>query len=156
MKLHSYLSLVGLFVLALLTTGCGGDGVKRLELAGKATFGGEPIVFGTIEFVPDKDRGHSGPAGYARIEDGLYDTRNDGQGVIQGAYKVIVTAYSAKLETTDTETMENPPDPPAPMFRNYTLELDLQSSEQNIEVPAEAQGHGLTGAGAPRRGANEP
>lgn len=65
------------------------------------------------------------------------------------------TAFSSKPEDVDTEAMENPPELPQPLFRNFTLELDLTSPEQNIEVPAEAQGHGLTDPGAPRR-SNEP
>jgi hypothetical protein len=140
--------------MALFASGCGGDDIERLDLEGNATFAGDPIVYGTVEIVPEE--GHKGPAGFAEIVQGKYNTQDGGKGILKGPHRVLVTAYSAKPEAVDTEGMANPPEPPMPLFRNYSLKLDLQSTDQNLEIPKEAMGHGLALEKGTRRPSNEP
>ena len=42
-------------------------------------------------FEPDTEKGNRGPADYATIREGKYDTREDGQGTIGGPHLVRVT-----------------------------------------------------------------
>ncbi len=150
------LSLTISLSLAIFCCGCGGGSdIERMDVSGTASFAGQPIVYGTIEFVPDTAKGHSGPAGSADIIDGKYDTAKNGQAIVKGPHQVRVTAYPEPLPQTEPVD-DTPISGPEPLFVGYALELDLQTSEQNIEVPASAKGFRLSGQGQMPRYSNEP
>jgi len=117
----------------VLASGCGG-GVddNSIHCAGKATYKGQPIPYGTLVFNPDQQAGHKGRQGFATIEDGQYDTRT-GTPVTPGHYVVKVTAYRSKpdLSGDETSTAANV----APLFPEYSLKLEVKSESQDIEVP---------------------
>lgn len=128
-------------LLCLVLLGCGGgDGVNRVHVSGTATFDGQPIVYGHVNFMPDA--GHTAPPGFAEIIDGKYDTAEvNGRGIVEGPHLVRVTAYPSALpETGEDETAETEEVPP--LFVNYELKVDLKAPSYGIDVPAEAAAKG--------------
>lgn len=138
------------FVLFLLLNslvlGCGQSGVSQAPISGDVTFAGQPIVFGTIQIIPDKSKGHTGPAANLDIVNGHFEGRGSGKGIVAGPHVLLVTAYG-----------EVPPDPPAdesanvvippgpePLFVKYKIEADLKGGVQRFEIPETARGFGLT------------
>lgn len=75
---------------AIVLSGCGQSGGPRLPLAGTVTFAGRPVPAGRIDFLPDTGRGGDGPAGFAAIRGGRFDTRDGGRGVVAGPYLAVV------------------------------------------------------------------
>lgn len=145
-----------LAAMALLAGGCGGDELEKLDLSGTATFGGEPIVYGTMTFTPDRSQGHKGgPQGYTEIVNGKYDTAANGEGVVPGPHSVRVTAYPEPLPEPPPDAARDeslpPPSGPEPLFVGYTIELDLQEPKQDIVIPAEAEGFDLYAPSGGRR-----
>lgn len=139
------------FILLALFVGCGNGGVERHNISGTATFDGQPIVYGQVEFISKHGQGVDAPSGTAGIRDGKYDTSIDGQGVVAGPYELLVTAYPTKLPETDDETSEVAE--VEPIFFNYAIEATLTPPTFNIEVPPDAEGHGLGGSSKRR---NDP
>ena len=124
-------------VCSFLLTGCGSSEPQPIDIHGTATFDGKPIVFGTVEFIPDSTRQMSGPAGNAEIVDGKFDTSQAGRGVFPGAYLARVTAYEERTAaTSNDETVASNAKPP--IFVNYDVEVVLGPDENVIEVPASA------------------
>jgi hypothetical protein len=109
--------LVGCGVMSLLLAGCGESGPHRYHVAGKITWRGQPIPAGILYFDPDIAAGHDGPQGYAIIQDGQFDTRNEGAG--QGGGKYVLRVFGA----------DGIPGPEAPMgkplFPEHTQLVDL-------------------------------
>src|SRR5262245_10803606 len=78
-----HLAALGIVVLA----GCGGE--RTYELSGSVTFKGKPVPTGQIMLEPDASAGNKGPAAFAKIKDGHYDTRIlEGRGTVGGPHIV--------------------------------------------------------------------
>ena len=123
--------------LSILAVGCGGgDNGGRHRLAGTATFGGEPIAYGAVEFKPA-----SGPMGSAVIRDGEFDTELEGEGVISGEHQILVTGYTEEPVVSDDETEDVEEVPP--LFVHYELNGDLSGDSFHIVVPKDAEGFGV-------------
>ena len=126
-------SLLGLFVLA----GCGNpadSGPERFALKGKVTFGGQPVVYGTMMIEPDRDKGNSGPSTRVMIDDGAYDTSaNNAKGSISGPMVVHITGYESK-------TSDDPEKGPKTLFEDYTTNVTIEGTNEalNFDVPADA------------------
>jgi hypothetical protein len=130
----AFLFRAALVVLGGLAVGCGGDGNHRLS--GKVTFKGQPVPAGKVYIMPDGAKGNTGPAGYANIKDGLYDTAAiGGKGTKGGPVKIAVEGID--------------PTPPAGagpdvtstvLFARYETTADLPDADstKDIDVPAEA------------------
>jgi hypothetical protein len=144
----------GLVVIGLLSVfGCG-SADPRKHVAGSVTFGGQPIVYGVMEFVPDKAKDHSGPAGSAEIVDGKFDTSQGGQGIFPGPHLVRISAMEERpIAGSADETVVSQPKPP--LFSGYVIEATVNGGPQDFDVPESAKGFGL-GSGAPVRRANDP
>jgi len=115
--------------------GCGG-GTKLNRVSGRVTFNGQPVPAGKIYFTPDAAKGNSGPAGFADIKDGAYDTSAaGGQGVAPGPVAV-------RIEGTDGSKA---------LFVGYqtSVELPQGSSTQDFEVPSSAAKNLPKDAGPP-------
>lgn len=141
-------------VFSLLVSGCGGGDIKLEHVAGNATFAGQPIVFGLIEFIPDKQAEHAGPAGAAEIVDGKFDTAQDGTGIAPGPHLVRITAYEERPNPgtgDETQVVANKP----PIFVGYTIEASVGAGNRDFDVPADAKGFDLMKEGV-KRAANEP
>jgi hypothetical protein len=122
-----------------ICSGCGGaaDGPKRYDVSGTITYGGQPVLAGTIMFEPDASKGNKGPAGYAEIRDGKYDTRGEaGKGTIGGPHVVRITGLDPSKAVPDLL-----PDGP-PLFSDYQTTADLPEADatQDFEVPAKPSG----------------
>ncbi|MEX1039113.1 MAG: hypothetical protein WDZ51_00680 [Pirellulaceae bacterium] len=124
--------------------GCGADDSgSRFQLSGTVTYEGKPVPFGRIDFVPDSTAGNSGPAGYADIVDGKYDTSKTGKGTSGGAYVANVSGSSAPpvVQTVgDEEFFKNPPAVTTSLFQNVRIKTDIpkETSTIDFEVPSAA------------------
>ena len=63
-----------------LLAGCGGSGPRAVNVSGTVTFNGQPVPQGKIYFDPDTAAGNDGVQGFARIQEGAYDTTRHRQG----------------------------------------------------------------------------
>lgn len=113
----------------LFVAGCGEKGPPRYHLTGKVTLAGQPVPAGQIFFDPDIGKKNDGPAGFAFIKNGDYDTRLDGRPHIGGAHQVRIQAFDGK------------PGAELPLGRlmvpEYTTEADLptQNAAKDFDVP---------------------
>jgi hypothetical protein len=143
------LTAVGLVAFA----GCGSSDSGLVPVSGNATFAGKPIVYGLIEFVPDKAQDHSGPATTAEIVDGKFST--SGGGIVPGPHLVRITAMEERpAPTSEDETI--PTNAKPPIFSGYTIEATLVTGEKDFDVPESAKGFDIFKSSAPKRSANEP
>ncbi|MEX1042683.1 MAG: hypothetical protein WDZ51_18760 [Pirellulaceae bacterium] len=121
-------------LLVCLTMGCtrAVDGPERFDVSGTVKFNGEPVPVGTVRFVPDASKGNSGPAGFAQIKDGKYDTAKDGRGTVGGPHEITVIGFDGQVEP-DSELTQG-----RSLFSEYRILADLSSekSTQDIEVPS--------------------
>jgi hypothetical protein len=86
--------LTAFFVAAPFTTGCGGPG--EFPVSGTVTWNGQPIPKGQIFFDPDLAKKNDGIQGYALIDNGRFDTRVNGRGIVGGSYVVRVAGFDGK------------------------------------------------------------
>lgn len=79
--------------LLLILTGCGGDGLTRVNLEGKLTAKGQPLENATVQFIPDGST--KGEGGIGRTsKDGAFQllgSRDGATGIVPGDYKVRVS-----------------------------------------------------------------
>lgn len=115
--------------LLVFLAGCGQDGPPRYTVSGAVTYDGRPVSAGRVIFEPDTDRGNHGPAAYADITEGYYET-NSGRGTIGGPQRVRVICLSGK-----TDNLELPDG--GMICPEYRTEVDLpaEDSEQDFAVP---------------------
>jgi len=116
-------------LLAVVLAGCGGERVY--PLSGTVTYQGKPVPTGNIVFEPDAAAGNKGPAAFATIKDGHYDTRDGAsRGTIGGPHLVRIQGRDGIPRGELLNGM--------PLFRDYNTTVDLpkKSGEQNFEVPA--------------------
>jgi len=126
-----------LSVVSLLSACGGGDG--RMDLNGKVTFDGKPVVYGLIEFIPDTEKQHNGPAGSAEIIDGSYNTADTNSGIFPGPHKARITVCEERPpKATDDETQTVAAKPP--IITGYTIDKDLKEPTNNFEIPQSALG----------------
>lgn len=128
--------------------GCNGsrDELKLFQVSGTVTFNGQPVPYGSVNFVPDTAAGNSGPQGSASIRDGKFDTRiDDGRGTVGGAMIAIV---SGRSNNTSDETQDQ-----GVLFQDYELKVDLPKSniKLDIEVPDKAGPAADTGSTKKKR-----
>lgn len=134
--------LLAIVLLSLLViAGCGERPPTLYHVSGTVTFGGKPVPAGSILFEPDTTKGNQGPAGFARIKEGKYDTRTSGQGTIGGPHIVRITG----LDGIPGEELPEG----TPLFPEYKTQVDLpkQNSTQDFDVPATGQSQGAGGPG---------
>lgn len=81
---------------SLLAAGCGEKGPQVYHIRGRVTFAGQPVPAGQIFFDPDLAKGNDGPAGFAFIKNGDFDTRLDGRAHVGGAHQVRIQAFDGK------------------------------------------------------------
>ena len=125
------IALIFASLLAALLSGCGGDKVHHLS--GTVSFQGKPVPAGHIVFEPDAGAGNSGSPAFAKIKDGRYDTRLEGQGTIGGPHTVLIHGRDG---IPRGELLNG-----LPLFQDYSTKADLPSEEGTLdfEVPASAK-----------------
>lgn len=82
----------GLFLVALVATGCGGSKVGRVS--GKVTVNGREVTGGTLQFSPMGEGKEVGKPATAEIKGGSYtlSTFRNGDGALVGKHRVTYTA----------------------------------------------------------------
>ena len=115
----------------LVLLGCG-DNSGNYEVSGTVTWDGQPIPKGFISFIPDKDKGNSGPGGGAEIVDGKYRTP-PGKGVIGGAYIVKIVGYDGIPYKESGEEVTTG----KALFHEYetTVDFPKESTTKDFAVP---------------------
>jgi hypothetical protein len=125
------LRMVLLVPVVSILVGCGKSGPARIDVKGTVTFLGKPVPAGQILFDPDAKRSNEGPAGFARIKNGQFDTRDAGKAPIAGAHVARIIG------------MDGVPGPEMPrghiLFREWSKEIDVDRSnpEFDFQVPAD-------------------
>lgn len=150
------LSSIGQAVFLLTAAGCGG-GQGLENLSGTVNFDGRPLVFGEARFIATTEGEQSG-SGYATIHDGKYDTAIEGRGVVFGEHEVRITGYAAEpaaggedeVAASALDGSDN-----APLFYEYPVIAEIDSSTYDIHIPAEAAGYDANTQAA-TAGANAP
>lgn len=126
-----------LIVAGLAASGCskGETGPERYDVAGVVTFQGAPVPFGEIQFVPDAMKGNSGPAGYAAIINGRFNTAEQGRGTVGGPHKIVIQG-SADPPTLDEESASSQ----GPLFPQFhtTHELPREPATIDFQIPSAA------------------
>jgi len=135
--------------MAAALAGCGSGAPEFHQLKGNVTFDGKPVVYGTVEFIPNTAKGHHGPAGNADVVEGAYDTNAvGGKGLSKGPHIARVTIFPEKPPAPSTdETVVSKG--PTPICIGFPVEVDVQGPELNIDVPAKAKGFDMYKAGRP-------
>jgi hypothetical protein len=79
-------------LLACLAAGCGKGSPGGAHVQGTVYYRGVPLEAGTIVFIPDVERGGSGPIGHAEIRPGgAFTLRTDeGTGLAPGWHRVTI------------------------------------------------------------------
>jgi hypothetical protein len=83
-----------LAVLAMASSGCGRSGRQipnRVPVSGRVTIAGQPLAYGTVQFVPESPEGHSA---MATIKAGSFTlaSAESFPGVVKGSYKVSIVS----------------------------------------------------------------
>ena len=78
--------------------GCGTGGPPEHHVSGQVTFRDAPVPAGVVRFLPDAAQGNQGPAGYAPIENGRYDTARSGRGTVGGPHAVVISGFDGKAD----------------------------------------------------------
>lgn len=121
--------------------GCRGgtDPAARVQLSGTAEYDGKPIPAGRIEFLPDVSKGNSGPAGYAEIVNGRYDTARQGKGAVAGPQIAVITGYSKapQQQTLSDEELAAQPAGNDVLFHDYQIPIEVKNgtTTQDFKIP---------------------
>jgi hypothetical protein len=113
------------------SAGCGAKEAAPSEVKGRVDYRGGPLAGGLIVFVPDEERGNSGPLVKATINaDGSFSL---GSSVPAGWYKVAVAPLPGSGRTTPT-AVDPYPGPPL-RYRNPQLsglEGEVKAGTENV------------------------
>jgi len=121
-----------LLMLAVLPGCFGRSGPERFDVAGTVTHEGRPVPTGRIQFEPDAAQGNSGPAGFAVIENGRFDTASTGRGTVGGPHRVVIVGFDGNAQPDDELPHGRP------LFPTYytTAVLPKQRTTIDFDVPA--------------------
>jgi hypothetical protein len=142
---------VGLWMLVLSAaviaqTGCRNLGVRVYHVSGTVTFQGRPVPTGRVGFFPDATAGNRGPAGFAPIRNGAYDTRDGGRGTVGGPHCVTIWGGDGQMQV-DGESLFG-----RPLFQEYSKVVELPQGDATVDfdVPDAPAREGRDGAVADR------
>jgi hypothetical protein len=124
------ITVLVVYLAALL--GCAGqDNEDLVECRGRVSFRGQPVPKGRIEFMPDVSKGNKGPAGYALIEAGQYNTSHQGRGAVAGAQVIRVQGFDGVPVSNEGGEMGSA------LFPAYqtTIEIVQGKSQHDFEIP---------------------
>lgn len=122
MKTHSASLLILVTVSLTLLNGCGDSDPRKYHVKGTVTYKGAPIPAGTIQFSPAG--GNTGPAGYADIVDGKFDTSAEGsKGTVGGAHRITINGFDGNGKPQDELPLGEP------LFEEYQIEKDLPKED---------------------------
>ncbi|MEZ6089761.1 MAG: hypothetical protein R3C05_17380 [Pirellulaceae bacterium] len=101
------------------------------QINGTVTFKGAPVPYGDIRFIPQ-----SGPAGYATIVNGKFDTAVEGgKGVVLGKHRVVINGFDG-VAKPDAELPHG-----EPLFPEFQAEADIAAggSTHDFDVVIQKQ-----------------
>ena len=117
---------------AILLAGCGKSGPVRYRVQGTVTYDGRPVTYGRVVFDPDVTKENTGPQGYAAIENGRFDTaENGGQGTSGGPMMVTLHGFEPAGDGLDATATRQ-------LFSDLVEYRDLPKSDTEVhfEIPA--------------------
>ncbi|WP_437190656.1 hypothetical protein [Planctomicrobium sp. SH527] len=124
-------SILGLCL--LIFSGCsrGPDGPAIVPVKGVVIYKDKPLEGGQITFIPDRDKGTTGPMAMGAINgNGEFTLRttNPDDGAIVGAHKVVISYYKS-----------TPFDPnnPAPPLKDISLVPAIYADEKTTTLTAD-------------------
>lgn len=135
-RISLVLALGGL--LAATGFGCGGGGedtLPREAVSGTILFEGAPLTQGSIQFMPmAQSETGAATAGASSITDGKYSIAQE-QGLVPGAYKVIISSAPPGEPVTEEMPGMAPPTPrdliPAKYNASTTLNAEIKAGVDN-------------------------
>ena len=119
--------------MALLLAGCGsGDGLNRYQIKGTVKYRGQPVKSGSVFFEPTASIGEIAPTVYLAVQDGKYDTGDEGP--VRGKYTVVVGGRDDSQQHVDSDGITHT----RQLFKDYRFEVDIPppNNTLDIEVPA--------------------
>lgn len=129
----------GLALLAVcLLAGCGAD--SGYPVTGTVTFNGKPVPAGKVYLIPDESKGNSGAPGYAKIENGAFDTSAPGgRSPILGPMVVGIEGFDPAAKTTTPGDTSGEVTVKAlfPYYETTTV-LSEETAEVTFDIPASA------------------
>lgn len=132
------------FAFVFFANGCGSRGPETYHVSGTVTLEGKPVPAGSVLFEPDQSKGNKGPAGFAKIKDGKFDTRAGGRGTVGGPHVVKIMA----LDGVPAEEMPEG----TPLAPEYTTQVDLPKKEGHqleFNIPRSASSGAPSARGQP-------
>jgi hypothetical protein len=123
----------GLVVLAaILVAGCAGQEAKKVQLAGKVTFKGQPVPAGYIAFTPDFNQGNAGKdVRVVQIKDGVYDSSTEQDpGIYAGPTIIRIAGFDCKPLPQYPQGKQ--------IFNSHDLRETLEGGTKDFDVPASA------------------
>ncbi len=114
-------------IAALIAGGCGADGPAQYHVSGEVTFHGKPVPAGVVRFLPDTTQGNQGPAGYASIDHGRYNTARAGRGTVGGVHNIVISGFDGQADP-DGELEHG-----APLFSDYHTTADLPMTTTTLD-----------------------
>lgn len=130
MRISPPWALVPLFLL-LATTGCGRGPLSPVH--GKITYNGYPVPGGVVCFVPDYQKGESGPVAIGKIrEDGSYTLyTGDSPGAAPGYFRITVCSLAPTSYSSTHGQFQFPTGLLPEQFRNPDSTSLFQKIESN-------------------------
>jgi hypothetical protein len=122
---------LGVLTALMLLPGCGG-GPRLHHISGEVLFDGKPVPAGEIFFDPDASKQHDGPQGFARIENGRFDTRQGGIAVAPGPHVVRILGFDGRSRP-EAELIFG-----RQLFPEHHVPTDIPDRETtlNFQIPA--------------------
>ena len=128
---------LALLLLAIPASGCGASSPELLSPKGTVTFDGRTVSYGTVEFLPDAEKGHQGSTVSADIIDGAYDTTGgEGKRLSKGPHVARVTIFPDKPLPRPEQSSSTA----VPIALGYPVKINVETPELDIAVPASARG----------------
>lgn len=116
----------------MMLGGCGTrDTTPRYEVSGAVTYAGQPIPTGTILFLPDGTKNNHGPSGFAKIQEGKYNTTLNGKGMVGGPHLVRITGFDGRPREELPNGKRHFPD------YTTTTEFPKETTTCDVNIPAE-------------------
>lgn len=127
-RLSGSASLLGAI---LFVAGCGDADSAQHHVSGRVTFRGRPVPAGVVRFLPDAAQANQGPAGYAPVEKGRYDTARAGRGTVGGPHAVVISGYDGQPDPSGESAHG------APLFPDYhtTADLPMTTTTLDFDLP---------------------
>ncbi len=128
-----HLALVAAILIGALCAGCAPGGPERFHVAGRVTFGGQPVPAGTIIFEPDDSKKNDGPQGMAPITNGQFDTARGGKATVGGPHRVTILGCDG-VNVSEVSPQGRP------LFEPHLTTADLPKKQSQVDFAVPVKG----------------